>query len=157
MPSTSKCAKTSGYTPDAVAKLLKAQKSHPVKGNWMDNEVLEDVEIYTCEVVWTATKEYNDLYGDTIPAFAVKMAVPRGMQGLIKKLQSLHGRNVSSLPSAVSDHFIAANKERLDQIGLNISCNFSGNSLFFFFLNTGRWTMKRLDTGRKPMRLTVPH
>lgn len=135
MPSTSskKCANVTGYTPDVVEKLLKAQRSHPVKGNWRRDRIIEDLEFYDCNVVWRANGEANDLSGETIPDYVVKLAVPKGMQGLIEKLQSLHGRNAHSLPTAVKDHFLVASKERLEQIGgLKITCTFSGKLLLVF-------------------------
>ena len=109
MPSASskKVAKTTGYTPDAVEKLLKYQKCHPVKGDWRDNREIIDLEVYICEVVWSANKDCLNLNNEPIPPLVFKFAVPRGMQKLFETLQSIHGRNVKSLPKAVSDHFLA--------------------------------------------------
>ena len=151
MPSSSskKVAKTSGYTPELVEKLLKAQKSHPVKGDWRDNRQIADLEVYVCEVVWSAT--CKDLAGDPIPPLIFKLAVPRGMQGLIKKLQSIHGRNVASVPITVRDHFLVANKSRFEEIGLKISCKFSGTVIIVssppFVQGGGNWFWSKCESG----------
>ena len=82
-------AKTTGYTPEGVDLLIKSKNSHPVYGKWQRNRLLEDVEVYNCDIVWSATDCY-DLSNDPIPAMTFKVAVPRGLQGLVKKLQSFH-------------------------------------------------------------------
>ena len=127
MPSSSKCAKTTGYTPEEVQKLLKSKRAHPVKGNWQDWRELRDVECFDGEIVWTASN-CCDLNDDPIPALTFKIAVPRGMRGLMDKLQSIHGRNVSSLPRAVKDHFLVSTKARFEEINLKVVCNYTGMS-----------------------------
>ena len=42
-------AKISGYTPQAVAKILKAFDSHPVNGSWRK---IEELEYYQSEITW---------------------------------------------------------------------------------------------------------
>ena len=43
-------AKTSGYTSETIAKMLKAFDSHPVKGNWRKHRKIEELEYYRCEI-----------------------------------------------------------------------------------------------------------
>ena len=119
-------AKTTGYTPALVASLLKSQNSHPTLGDWRRNKVLHDLEYYVAEIVWTTASNATDVAGEPIPPLTRKSAVPRGMQGLFRKLQSFNARNCTSLPSIVAEHFQVANKARLEELSLEVTCTFSG-------------------------------
>ena len=134
MPPAKECAKTSGYTPDEIAKLLKRHASHPVKGLWRKNRVIKELEFFDCEVVWRSASEARDCNNDKIPPLTFKMAVPRGMKNIVTKLQSIHGRNAASLPRAVSEHFSVTTNSRMKDIDLKVDIRFSGKFLIFFII-----------------------
>ena len=102
-------AKTSGYTPEAVAKILKAFDSHPVKSNWRKQRKIEELEYYQCEITWLSTSHVVNLAGDVISPLTLQSVVARGMQGLFRKLESFNGRTVQSLPPSVKEHFLVGN------------------------------------------------
>ena len=51
---SSKAAKVVGYNDKDLANLLNSHREHPVKGEWRKNRTLDEIEVYICEVVWTA-------------------------------------------------------------------------------------------------------
>ena len=78
-------AKISGYTVEAVAKMLKAFDSHPVKGSRRKHKKIEELECDQCEITWLSKSHAVDLAGDVISPLAIRSVVPRGMQGLFRK------------------------------------------------------------------------
>ena len=125
-------AKTSGYTLEAVAKMLKAFDSYPVKGNWRKHRKIEELEYYQCEITWLSKSHAVELAGDVISPLTFRSVVPRGMQGLFRKLQSFNGRSVQSLPPSVKEHFLVENTNRLKELELDIKCSFSGRPFLDF-------------------------
>ena len=55
----------------------------------------------------------------------LRSVVPKGMQGLLRKLRLFNGRRVQSLPP-VKEHFLVENTNRLKELELDIKCSFSG-------------------------------
>ena len=91
-------AKASGYT---VAKMLKVFDRYPVKGNWRKHRKIEELEYYQCEITWLSKGHAFDLVRDVISPLTLQSVVPRGMQGLLRKLQSFNGRSFQPLPLSV--------------------------------------------------------
>ena len=65
-------AKISGYTPEAVAKILKAFDSHPVKGSWRKHRKIEELEYYQCEITWLSKSRAVDHAGDVISPLTLR-------------------------------------------------------------------------------------
>ena len=55
-----------------------------------------------------------DLVGDVISPLTLQSVVPRGMQGLFRKLQSFNGRSFQSLPPSAKEHFLVENTNHKD-------------------------------------------
>ena len=72
-------AKIFGYTPEAVAKMLKAFDSHPVTGSWRKHRKIKESEYYQCDIAWLSKSHAVDLAGDVIPSLARRSVVPRGI------------------------------------------------------------------------------
>ena len=125
-------AKTSGYTSETIAKMLKAFDSHPVKGNWRKHRKIEELEYYRREITWLSKSHAVDLAGDVVSPLTLQSVVPRGMHGLFRKLQSFNGRSFQSLPPSVKEHFLVENTNRLKELELDIKCSFSGRSFLGF-------------------------
>ena len=56
-------AKISGYTPKAVAKILKAFDSHLLKGSWRKQKI-EELEYYQSEITWLSKSHAVSLAED---------------------------------------------------------------------------------------------
>ena len=125
-------AKISGYTPEAVAKMLKAFDNHPLKTSWRKHRKIEELEYYQCEITWLSKSHAVNLAGDVISPLTLRSVVPRGMQGLFRKLQSLSGRSVQSLPPSVKEHFLVKNTNHLKKLEPDIKCSFSGRPFLDF-------------------------
>ena len=80
-------AKISEYTPEAVAKMLKAFDGHPVKDSWRKHRKIEELEYYQCEINWLSKSHAVKLAGGVISPLTLQSVVPRGIQGLFRKLQ----------------------------------------------------------------------
>ena len=80
-------AKISEYTPEAVVKMLKAFNGHPVKGSWRKHRKIEKLEYHQCKITWLSKSHAVELAGDVISPLTLQSVVPRGMQGLFRKLQ----------------------------------------------------------------------
>ena len=104
-------AKISGYTPEAVAKMLKAFDSHPVKGSWRKHRKIEELEYYQCEITWLSWSHAVDLAGDVISPLTLRSVVPRGC---------FNGRSVQYLPPSVKEHFLVENTNRVKESELDI-------------------------------------
>ena len=126
-------AKPSGYTPEAVAKMLKAFDSHPMKGNWRKHRKIEGLEYYQCEITWLSKSHAVDLAGDVISPLTLRSVVPRGIQGLFRKLQSFKGRSVQFLPPSVKEHFLVENTNLLKESELDLKYSFSGRPFLDFY------------------------
>ena len=125
-------AKNSGYTLEVVAKMLKAFDSNPVKGNWREHRKIEELEYYKWEITWLSKSHALDLAGDVISPLTLRSVVPRGMEGLFRKLQSCNGGSVQSLPPSVKEHFLVENTKHLKELELDIQCSFSGRPFLDF-------------------------
>ena len=58
--------KISGYTLEAVAKILKAFDSHPAKCSWGKHRTIEELDYYQCEITWVSKSQAVNLAGDVI-------------------------------------------------------------------------------------------
>ena len=106
-----------------------------MKSSWRKHRKIEELEYYQCEITWLSKSHAVDLAGDVISPLTLQSVVPRGMQGLSRKLQwnqSFNGGSVQSLPPSVKEHFLVENINRLKEVELDIEYSFSGRFFYIF-------------------------
>ena len=94
-------AKIFGYTPEAIAKMLKTFSTHPVKDSWRKHRKIDELEYYQCEITWLSKSHAVGLAGDVISPATLQSVVSRGVQEQFRQLQSFNGRSIQSLPPSI--------------------------------------------------------
>ena len=124
-----KYASLTGFSEKTSPQRLKNLEKVKHKGDWRRCKRIR-VPFKLCKIIWEKKIWNEDC--DESEIFTITTPVPKGMAGLMRKLQEAAGRSYQSIPVSVWEYFNLS-KENLNSKGFTIETMFENNEQYGFF------------------------